>query len=713
MITEARRPADRQLSVATDRPVVPLRLEHELGSISIWAPVRLEGRVVDMRLVSSTSTSGLPAVEAGDSDPSQLMSVLALGSDEDGRLGLLCRCALTGEAARMTRPLVAGGPPVALSVQRATDGTVLLRRTVGSVEIPPALHASNESMRLRSLIDEAPLGICIVSIDGFMLEVNRMMCELLGRPASDLIGRRLHDFAYAGDDIIRLDRDELLREGRTRMEKRFVTADGQIIWFRASARLITEDGEERVLSMIEDITEVVRARSELRHRSGSDPLTGLRNRQALRSYLRREAAASAGQGTSMAMIFLDLDRFNVVNDSLGHDTGDRLLIDVASRLEEALPEGAALFRVGGDEFAAVLIGSPAQASETAGWLQAAFAQPVRLGERDIMVNASFGVALVELDAAGVSRPDDVLMRNADTALSAAKAAGRGRIVVFDERMRRQVVARLDDEQDLRRAMRNGEMQIVLQPICSTETCATVELEALVRWHHPARGIVPPVDFLPTLEEMGLMDELGRRVLDLACRQLAVLRRRRPELRVAVNIGAAHLLGGTLVDDVGRALETHDLPASALTIEVTEQTLVHAHDEAGAFLDSLRSDGCRVALDDFGTGYSSLAYLRQLPVDVLKVDRVFTQGLGTRSNDGALFTAIIALGQGLGLETVVEGIETDAELAAAEAAGASYLQGYLLGRPVAVEDLFTAGTASRRQPPGFAPEPRRALPASVG
>jgi EAL domain-containing protein (putative c-di-GMP-specific phosphodiesterase class I) len=263
---------------------------------------------------------------------------------------------------------------------------------------------------------------------------------------------------------------------------------------------------------------------------------------------------------------------------------------------------------------------------------------------------------------------------------AAKRAGQGPVVVFQETLQRRALARLEDEQGLRRALQLGELEVHYQPIKRLPDLHTVGFEALVRWRHPDRGLLGPGAFLQTAEETGLIVAIGRYVLVRACAHLAVLRSGGAALRMSVNIAAQHLAAGTLLDDVEQSLAPHDLHADALTLEITEQALVVSHEAAAAVLAELRGRGCRVALDDFGTGYSSLAYLRRLPVDVLKIDRTFVTGAGAGTNDSALLSAITALGTSLGLETVTEGIETPAELQAAQSAGATHAQGFLLGRP---------------------------------
>jgi EAL domain-containing protein (putative c-di-GMP-specific phosphodiesterase class I) len=286
-----------------------------------------------------------------------------------------------------------------------------------------------------------------------------------------------------------------------------------------------------------------------------------------------------------------------------------------------------------------------------------------------------------LDHAGTDLcDDDALLREADTAMYAAKRTGEGPVVVFEDTLRRRAVARLEDEQGLRRALQRDELRVHYQPILRSDDLRLSGFEALVRWQHPERGLLGPGAFLPTAEETGLVVPLGQSVLRAACTALAAWRRTGAPGRMSVNVSAQHLATGTLGDDVARAVDETGVRPEDLVLEITEQALVVSHEKAAAVLAELRERGCSVALDDFGTGYSSLAYLRRLPVDVLKIDRTFVTGAATGSNDSQLLSAITALGASLGLQTVVEGVETEGELQAARAAGATHVQGYLLGRP---------------------------------
>jgi diguanylate cyclase (GGDEF)-like protein/PAS domain S-box-containing protein len=609
------------------------------------------------------------------------MTALFPDSTIDGRLPAFRAVVETGRPFRLTRPSTPARPEVTLAVSRLASGDVVVEVEPGGARLPPP-SAERDALRWQRLFDDTALGICVVTLDGYVLEANRVLLAMLDRPAETVVGARFHDFS-APDDTTRLDRDRLLRTGHATMEKRYRRGDGRELWLRVAASVVVEDGEHRILSICEDVTEARRARAQLAHRADHDPLTGLANRERLRRRLRAlledvRAGASGGVG----LLFLDLDRFKVINDSLGHAAGDRLLREVAARLQRSTPPDDLLARLGGDEFALVTR-DHRDAAALAQHLVAVLEAPFTLDGREVTVGASIGVSVREtLDQAHRDLADeDALLREADTAMYAAKRTGEGPVVVFEDTLRRRAVARLEDEQGLRRALQRDELRVHYQPIVRSDDLRLSGFEALVRWQHPDRGLLGPGAFLPTAEETGLVVPLGQHVLREACAALAAWRRTGAPGRMSVNVSAQHLATGTLGADVAQALEASGLQPDDLVLEITEQALVVSHERAAAVLAELRERGCLVALDDFGTGYSSLAYLRRLPVDVLKIDRTFVTGAATESNDGRLLSAITALGASLGLTTVVEGIETEAELQAARAAGATHVQGYLLARPL--------------------------------
>lgn len=650
---------------------------------AVWRPVADGGRVVDFVLHHVDDGAELLLSLPAQVPTGARMTELFPDSVIDGRLSAFRNVVETGRPFRLSRPSTPMRRAVSFAISLTSTGDVAVEVEPETAE-PSVPSAARDAVRWQRLFEDTPLGICIATLDGYVLEANRVLLAMLDRPAELVVGARINSFG-APDDPTRLDRERLLRTGHTTMEKRYRRGDGREVWLRIAASLVMEHGEHRVLSICEDVTEGRRARAQLAHRADHDPLTGLPNRERLRHRLRGLLEdVRAGLSDGVGLLFLDLDRFKVINDSLGHAAGDRLLREVAARLQRSTPPDDLLARLGGDEFALVTR-DHRHAAALAERLVAVLEAPFGLDGREVTVGASIGVSVHEGVAGGGHdlADEDALLREADTAMYAAKRTGEGPVVVFEDTLRRRAVARLEDEQGLRRALQRDELRVHYQPILRSDDLRLSGFEALVRWQHPDRGLLGPGAFLPTAEETGLVVPLGQHVLRAACVALAAWRRTGPggmRSRMSVNVSAQHLATGTLGADVELALEGTGLQPEDLVLEITEQALVVSHEKAAAVLAELRERGCRIALDDFGTGYSSLAYLRRLPVDVLKIDRTFVTGAATESNDGRLLSAITALGASLGLTTVVEGIETEAELQAARTAGATHVQGYLLARP---------------------------------
>jgi diguanylate cyclase (GGDEF)-like protein len=406
-------------------------------------------------------------------------------------------------------------------------------------------------------------------------------------------------------------------------------------------------------------------RSRLAYEATHDSLTGLPNRAML-----AERLAALGTAGDPALIMIDLDGFKAINDSLGHQAGDRLLVTVAERLAAAGQSGSDVLvsRLGGDEFAVLLdTGGQHRAIQLAGWMLAAAAEPITLQTRTVSVRASAGIA---------TGAHDDLMRHADLALYGAKAAGKGQWRVFDPAMQAEVDARLQREADLA----HGALEVRFQPIVELATRRINAAEALIRMRHPEHGILTPDQFLGAARDQGRLPEFDRWVLRQACAQAAVW----PTLAVSVNLSAEYLAAGTVVGDVTAALAANRLPGTALVVEVTETALVADLDAAAATLAQLQALGVRVALDDFGTGYSSLSYLRRLPVDILKIDRSFVQDLDT--GDARLLTAVVAMAGSLGLTCVAEGVEHESQAVALREMHCERAQGYLFARPMPADEL---------------------------
>ena len=425
---------------------------------------------------------------------------------------------------------------------------------------------------------------------------------------------------------------------------------------------------------------------EIRHRALHDPLTGLPNRILFLDRL-EHALTRLRRGHSLAAVmFLDLDRFKLVNDSLGHHAGDEILTAVAPRLKQALRATDTVARLGGDEFAILLedLAGEVAATQAAERIAAVFARPFVIGTAEHFITASVGIAL----AHGGERADE-LVRDADTAMYRAKERGRARYELFDEELRARAVSRLLMETELRRALERRELWLEYQPVVALSDGAIVSVEALLRWRHPDRGPIPPAEFIPIAEETGLIEPIGSWVLDEACRQAAQWHAMLPDrapLAISVNLSAVQIANPTLPDTVTMALRGADLDSSTLRLEITESVLLAETARLTETLVTLRELGAHLVLDDFGTGYSSLGYLTRLPLDALKVDRAFVKDLGRDRQDTSITEAIIAMAHALSLPVICEGVETEVQLAELRRMNCDQIQGYYFSRPVAASAI---------------------------
>ena len=455
-------------------------------------------------------------------------------------------------------------------------------------------------------------------------------------------------------------------------------------------------------------------------RASHDPLTGLADRALFRDRVERallrhdeeaaerdavaasaHAAPAPGlpseRGHHVAVLFIDLDDFKTINDSLGHLEGDRLLTEVGTRLLKATRGFDLVARLGGDEFGVLLEGmrEESDARAVVDRITGVLKRPVVLQGREVVVSASLGVAFAR-DA----RSADELLRNADVAMYQAKSAGKGRHAEFDQAMHAAAVARLELAADLRFAVERDELRLLYQPVVELNTGRVVGAEALLRWERPGHGVVAPLTFVPLAEETGLIVPIGRWVLREACAQLARWRETLPDgdvLSINVNVSGRQLSEPGFAAEVLAATRDADIPIERLTLEITETVLVERADEILDVLHGLRAHGVRIAIDDFGTGYSSLGYLQHFPVDVLKIDRSFVNGVTRGGSQAALTRTIVALGSALGLDAVAEGIEVAAQQDALAAIGCQRGQGYLFARPLTVES-FAARYAELRATP---------------
>ena len=446
-----------------------------------------------------------------------------------------------------------------------------------------------------------------------------------------------------------------------------------------------------VASQLGTVVERKRAHERLAHQALHDPLTELPNRALFLDRLALALARLRRKASSVVVLFADVDRFKVVNDSLGHDAGDRLLVALARRLGEVLRPGDTLARFGGDEFAVLCEDVPEDGMVgIAERMMAALGEPFVAGGREVFVSISLGVAAAQ-DAD--QRPE-ALLRDADAAMYLAKDRGRARFEVFDEAMRDKSSERLLLENALRRAPERGELRALYQPIVRLADGAMIAAEALVRWAHPELGLLEASQFVPLAEETGMIVPIGGWVLEEACRQAATWPGDGQAPAVSVNLSARQLSRPDLVDSVAAALEHSRLDPDRLWLEITESVLMEDADMAVAALERLRALGVHLCVDDFGTGYSSLAYLRRFPVDALKVDRSFVAGLGEDPEDSAIVEAVVSMAHSLRLSVVAEGVETDEQLARLRDLGCELAQGFYFAAPVPPAALDPLSTGSR-------------------
>jgi diguanylate cyclase (GGDEF)-like protein/PAS domain S-box-containing protein len=522
--------------------------------------------------------------------------------------------------------------------------------------------------------------------------VNAAGAELIGATtAKSLIGKRATEFVHR-DDVHLLQQRWVTRG--TRLQYRLQRVGGAIVEVDAASVQIQYEGQPAVQTVFRDVTARKNLEAQLLHEAYHDSLTSLANRTLFRDRLEHALNLRLRDAEGyLAVLFLDLDDFKSVNDSLGHDAGDRLLRTVAERLQLETRSSDTVARFGGDEFAVLLeqLDSPTEAIGIVNRVKVALRRPIMLEGRVLTVSSSVGVAF--------SSPDDdvdTLLRNADVAMYEAKEAGKARHAVFEPAMYAAIVQRLQLEADLRLAAgqpsRHG-MHLVFQPIVELTSGRVSGLETLLRWNHTTRGNIPPAVFVPIAEQTGAIVSLGAWILEQACLQWMQWHSAReqvssfaPPPTIGINISGRQLAEDDFVARVDDILRRTGTPPSAVTLEITESVVMRKTEESLEKLRQLKALGVSLAIDDFGTGYSSLSYLQKFPVDILKIDRAFVEGVQLGGSDTALARTIIALGHTLGLRTVAEGIEQESQRRQLEALGCKLGQGYLFAEPSSAETV---------------------------
>ena len=566
----------------------------------------------------------------------------------------------------------------------------------------PDAELRESEARHRSVLAALAEGVVLQYADGSIGACNESACRILGLSQDQIMGRTsldprwqaIHEDGspFPGEDhpaMVTLRTGEPLAEVIMGIRR----PDREQVWISINTQPLFREGQEAadwgdppfaVVASFIDITERKLAEEQLLYGAYHDALTGLPNRarflERLSEALERIEEHRTDQ-PSLAVLFLDLDRFKNINDSLGHLAGDELLQQVALRLRECVRPPDTVSRFGGDEFALLLerLAGEEDARQVAQRIQDALALPFDLRGHEVFTSASIGIALGHSEEIA---PEN-LLREADTAMYGAKSQGRARCQVFGAAMHARAVSRLHLENDLRRALERREMGLVYQPIVELPSRRLAGFEALLRWHHPQRGLVGPVEFIPEIEENGLIVPLGAWVLAEACRQGRLWRERYPgrEPFLGINISARQFHREGFAEDVARLLAETGFPARSLHLELTESTLLETGEAAQASLLRLRESGARIDIDDFGSGYSSLSYLRRLRLDSLKIDRSFVADLGRAPGGLEIVRAILTLGSSLGLEVIAEGIETAEQLDQLVALGCRYGQGFLFSPPL--------------------------------
>lgn len=609
-------------------------------------------------------------------------------------------------------PLPAGLPAVALAAPGAALPPGLPAADRADLErVAAALRLAAEGARAReallrerafigAVLDTIATMVFVLDPAGRLVRVNRAACHLLGCPPEGLLGRPFDEALFDPEDreqaraILERPPSAPVPEPQ---EHSWITRHGarpRIAWAKTDLRGPEGDLRGRVVTAT-DVTERKSLEEQLLHDAFHDSLTGLPNRALFMDRLGQSLRhAQRRRERLFAVLFLDLDRFKLVNDSLGHGAGDRLLVEIARRLEACIRPGDTAARLGGDEFTVLLedVRDGADAAQVAERIQREIRRPVTLGGHEVFTSASIGIAL---SATGYDRPED-LLRDADIAMYRAKAKGGSRHEAFDPTMHARAVALLKMETDLRRAIDRGEFTVHYQPIVSLRDGRIAGFEALVRWNHPHRGLVLPMEFIRMAEETGLVVDIDRWVLREACRQLHEWHRRYPDARplsVSVNLSGRHFAQPDLAEHLRRTLRATGLQGDCLGLEITESVLLDTTEASNEALHELRRDGTRLYLDDFGTGYSSLSYLHRFPIDALKIDRSFVTSLRPGGQGQEIVRTIMSLAQNLDIHVVAEGVETPEQLAALKALRCEYAQGYAFSPPLPggeAEALLAAG-----------------------
>jgi diguanylate cyclase (GGDEF)-like protein/PAS domain S-box-containing protein len=580
---------------------------------------------------------------------------------------------------------------------------VLMARQVFAVRASAALEAEAahrvSELRFRNLVQHSSDSILVLDKRGAVRYATESAWAVLGHRADTLLKRRFETLAAPEDApmVAEFVRDAARQPSSPRsLTWRVRRSDGGTRTIETVVTNLLEDpGVDGLVANSRDVTDQRALEDQLSHQAFHDALTGLPNRALFRDRVEHAIAKALRGGRTVAVLFVDLDNFKTVNDSLGHAAGDRVLVAAAERIRRCQRAEDTASRLGGDEFAVLLddVAAAVDPAEVANRITSAFTTAFDVDGRAVIVTASVGVAV-----ASPGDSADVLLRNADAAMYVAKGEGRGRWRKFESVMHASALAELELRGDLHAALERDEFRVVYQPIVSIRDGKTRGAEALLRWEHPRRGPLSPASFLALAEQTGAIIPIGAWVLQRACADLERWRAERPDLDpyVSVNVSSRQLQSDALVEHVRKLLPDAGLPASALLLEITESGLVDNQHQTIGTLRALRALGLRIAVDDFGTGYSSLEYLQRLPLDVLKIPKTFVDGLSGPEETRTLPHAILSIASTLGLDVVAEGVEDEAQAHRLAEMGCEFAQGYWYARPMELDALIRWTATSRQR-----------------
>lgn len=567
-----------------------------------------------------------------------------------------------------------------------------------------ALRTSEE--RFRSAFNYAPIGIALVSSSGNWLKVNHALCKILGYTENEFLSMDFQSMIFPDDLGITLIKIHEVVSGKHaswQMEHRYVHKSGRTVWasWSVSAATDTRSEHPNLIFQIQDITDRKVAEEKLQHDATHDALTGLPNRAL---FMRRLSEALRktryGADYKVSVLFIDLDRFKYVNDSLGHLIGDRLLIGISERLRECMRPSDMVARLGGDEFVILVEGryDIKEVIRIAERIQQKFSVPFDLSGHEVYSSASIGI----LHASDKHESSEDMMRDADTAMYQAKRAGKARHEVFDEEMHKAVKETLQLETDIRRAVERKEFSVAYQPVYSLITGKIECVEALARWTHPELGEISPSRFIPLADEIGMIDALSEQIIRTSCLQIGEIKRANPDrtaMSLSINLSCRQFGQPDLVEKIKSILDETGFPPTDLKLEITESVFFEYPEKAVEMLDQLRELGIELNVDDFGTGYSNLSYLMRLPISTLKIDRSFTRMIDQTGNNLEVVQAIVMLARNLGLKVIAEGVETETQLNELKKLNCDGAQGYLFARPMNFESVreFLADSEDLRIP----------------